>query len=107
MSDFRAKTASSERAVTAQLSVDRYPIYDHRERHGLTQKALAVRVGTTQSVIARLENADYEGHSLRMMARIAAAVGERFTVAFSGDTEVDDIERHYADSITSLPAPPA
>ena len=62
-------------------------IYDLRDRHGLTQKALAARVGTTQSVIARLEDADYEGHSLRMLARIAAAVGERVTIAFSGETE--------------------
>ncbi len=62
-------------------------ICDLRERHGLTQKALAARVGTTQSVIARLEDADYEGHSLRMLARIAAAVGEKVTIAFSGETE--------------------
>ena len=59
-------------------------IYDLRDRHGLTQKALAERVGTTQSVIARLEDADYDGHSLRMLARIAAAVGEHVTMAFSG-----------------------
>ena len=62
-------------------------IYDLRERRGLTQKGLAARVGTTQSVIARLEDADYEGHSLRMLARIASAVGERVTIAFSGETE--------------------
>jgi DNA-binding XRE family transcriptional regulator len=62
-------------------------IYDLRERHGLTQKGLAARVGTTQSVIARLEDADYEGHSLRMLARVAAAVGEHVTIAFSGETE--------------------
>lgn len=62
-------------------------ISDLRERHGLTQKALAARVGTTQSVIARLEDADYEGHSLRMLARIASAVGEKVTIAFSGDIE--------------------
>ena len=62
-------------------------IYDLRERHGLTQEALAARVGTTQSVIARLEDADYEGHSLRMLARIAAAVGEHVTIAFSGESE--------------------
>jgi hypothetical protein len=32
-------------------------------------------VGTTQSVISRLEDADYEGHSLAMLRRIARAVG--------------------------------
>ncbi|MFM5983247.1 MAG: helix-turn-helix domain-containing protein, partial [Sphaerospermopsis kisseleviana] len=46
-------------------------IYDARKQAGLTQKQLADLVGTTQSVIARLEDADYEGHSLSMLARIA------------------------------------
>lgn len=50
-------------------------IYDLREKAGLTQGTLARRVGTTQSVISRLEDADYEGHSLRMLSRIASALG--------------------------------
>ena len=50
-------------------------IYDMRDRAGLTQTALARKVGTTASVISRLEDADYEGHSLLMLRRIAAAVG--------------------------------
>ncbi|HEX5726696.1 MAG TPA: helix-turn-helix domain-containing protein, partial [Longimicrobiaceae bacterium] len=33
-------------------------IYDRRTAAGLSQKDLAKRVGTTQSVISRLENAD-------------------------------------------------
>ena len=75
-------------AWTAEVAIGvSQAICDLRERHGLTQKALAARVGTTQSVIARLEDADYEGHSLRMLARIAAAVGEHVTIAFSGETE--------------------
>ncbi len=53
-----------------------------RERHGLTQAALAARVGTSQSAIARLENASYAGHSTAMLRRIAAAVGERVVVRF-------------------------
>ncbi len=32
---------------------------------GLTQAQLAERVGTTQSVISDLEDAEYEGHSIR------------------------------------------
>jgi DNA-binding XRE family transcriptional regulator len=51
-------------------------LYDLRARHGLTQKALAALAGTTQSVIARLEDANYEGHSLSMLSRIAAAIRE-------------------------------
>ena len=55
----------------------------HPEVHEkLTQKQLAELVGTTQSVIARLEDADYEGHSLSMLQRIAAAVNKRLEVRF-------------------------
>ena len=50
-------------------------VYDLRTGAKLTQAQLAKRMGTTQSVISRLENADYEGHSLAMLGRIARAVG--------------------------------
>lgn len=49
-------------------------IYQIREKAGLTQKQLATRIGTTQSVISRLEDADYEGQSLQMLRRVADAV---------------------------------
>jgi len=55
-------------------------IYDLRREAGLTQKQLAALVGTTQSVISRLEDADYEGHSLSMLSRIAAALNRRLKV---------------------------
>jgi DNA-binding XRE family transcriptional regulator len=57
-------------------------IHDVRSNAKLTQKQLAELVGTTQSVIARLEDADYEGHSLSMLQRIAAAVNKRLEVRF-------------------------
>lgn len=50
-------------------------IYDARVTARLTQRQLAERIGTTQSVIARLEDADYSGHSLTMLTRIAFALG--------------------------------
>lgn len=49
-------------------------IYDLRKQAGLTQKQLADRVGTKQSVICRLEDADYGRQSLRMLQRIAEAM---------------------------------
>jgi ribosome-binding protein aMBF1 (putative translation factor) len=55
-------------------------IFDARTKAGLTQKDLARTVGTTQSVIARLEDADYEGHSLGMLTRIAAALNKRVDI---------------------------
>jgi transcriptional regulator with XRE-family HTH domain len=43
---------------------------------------LAEKLGTKQSVISRLEDADYEGHSLTMLQRIAAALGRRLEIRF-------------------------
>jgi predicted transcriptional regulator len=57
-------------------------IYDARSKAGLTQKELAKLVGTTQSVIARLEDADYDGHSLNMLNRIAAALNKQVDIRF-------------------------
>ena len=57
-------------------------IYDARTKAKLSQKQLAELVGTTQPVIARLEDADYEGHSLSMLRRIAEALDRRIEVRF-------------------------
>ncbi len=57
-------------------------IHDLRDKAGLTQKELAKLVGTTPSVISRLEDADYEGHSLSMLRRIAAALDKRVEIRF-------------------------
>ena len=57
-------------------------IYDLRKAAGLSQRALAELVGTTASVICRLEDADYEGHSLAMLQRIASAVNKRVEIRF-------------------------
>lgn len=51
-----------------------------REAAGLTQDQLAKKIGTTQSVISRLEDADYEGHSLKMLERIAEALNQRVII---------------------------
>ena len=50
-------------------------VREMREHADLTQSELAKKVGTTQSVIARLEGAEYARHSLTMLKRIAAACG--------------------------------
>lgn len=57
-------------------------IYALRTKAGLTQKQLAKLVGTTDSVISRLEDADYEGHSMAMLNRIAAALDKRVEIRF-------------------------
>lgn len=62
-------------------------IYNARTARGLSQAQLAELVGTSQSVIARLEDADYEGHSLSMLRRIGAALGYEVQVNFIDRTE--------------------
>ena len=47
-------------------------IFELRTGAGLTQGQLGELIGTTESVICRLEDADYEGHSLAMLRRITA-----------------------------------
>ncbi len=55
-------------------------IYNLRTQAGLSQAQLAKLVGTTQSVISRLEDADYNGHSFNMLRRIASALHCRVEV---------------------------
>ena len=50
-------------------------VREMREDSCVTQSGLARKVRTTQFVIARLENAEYAGHSLSMLERIAVACG--------------------------------
>ena len=61
--------------------VARY-IRELREEAGLSQEKLAELVGTTASVICRLEDADYEGYSLSMLNRIALALDRRIKIDF-------------------------
>lgn len=77
--DSHLRQLADEAVVNAEVA---QLIHDVRSKAKLTQKQLAELVGTTQSVIARLEDADYEGHSLTMLQRIAAAVNKRLEVRF-------------------------
>ena len=57
-------------------------IYEARTKAGLTQAQLARLIGTSQPVISQLEDADYRGHSLTMLRRIASALGKRLKIEF-------------------------
>ena len=74
------RIASFERALAdANIATS---IYELRTEAGLSQRELAALVGTTASVICRLEDSNYEGHSMAMLRRVAAAVGKRVEVRF-------------------------
>jgi len=64
-----------------------FQIYNARIAAGLTQKQLANHIGSQQSVIARLEDADYEGHSLSMLRRIAEALNCSLAVSLAPKTK--------------------
>jgi ribosome-binding protein aMBF1 (putative translation factor) len=71
--------ALAEATLNAQIAQE---IYALRTKAGLTQKQLAELVKTTDSVISRLEDADYAGHSLKMLQRISAALNRRLEIHF-------------------------
>jgi len=71
--------AVAEEAINAHIAQQ---VYDLRMAAKLTQKELAERIGTQQSVISRIEDADYEGHSLGMLKRIAEALGKKLRIEF-------------------------
>jgi ribosome-binding protein aMBF1 (putative translation factor) len=74
----RARKSASYRKVFARTlhQIDlAMLVREMREESGFTQSELAKKVGTTQSVIARLEDAEYTGHSLTMLERIATVCG--------------------------------
>ena len=79
--DFEERVAADKLNVRVAML-----IYQVRTEAGLTQTQLAQRVGTSQPNIARLEDADYEGHSLSMLQRIAVALGKQVEIQMV-DTE--------------------
>ena len=68
-------------------------IYEARMGAGLSQKQLADKIGSRQSVISRLEDADYDGHSLTMLRRVASALGLKLEIKLvSAQAQVTLIE---------------
>lgn len=78
--DFLAKAAAREGFVEAYdaLALE-YQVADQmlkaRPRAGLTQDAVAERMGTTKSAVSRLESAGKHAPSLATFKRYAKAVG--------------------------------
>jgi len=62
----------------ARIAVE---IASFREQAGLTQKELAQKVGTSQSAIARMENAGYQNYSLRTLRKIAEVLDLELVVS--------------------------
>jgi ribosome-binding protein aMBF1 (putative translation factor) len=67
----------AEETLKAQIA---QMIYEARTAAGLTQHALAARVGTKPSVITRLEDADVDSDALFLLHRMAAALGRALDI---------------------------
>jgi len=73
-------------------------IYDMRTKAGLTQRELARKVGTSASAINRLESADYQGHTIAMVRRIASALSRRLELRAVRIRKASVKARHVATS---------
>jgi transcriptional regulator with XRE-family HTH domain len=78
-------------------------IYELRTEAGMTQQELAKLIGTTQSVISRLEDEEYEGHSLEMLHRIATALNKKMTVVMTAeDPKADSLRCAFQQALRYL-----
>ena len=57
-------------------------IYDLRTEAGLSQRELAARMGTTQSVISRLEEGGGARNRIDTLARVATALDRHLVLSF-------------------------
>ncbi len=75
--DFSARFDAAGQAWDVALQITAL-----REKAGLTQKELARKLKTSQQQISRLESPAYEGHSLRMLRRVAHALHADVKIVF-------------------------
>jgi len=66
-----------------------------RESEGLSQNALAKALGTQAPAISRIEDADYDGHSLRILRKIADYFGQNLIVSFQPKSPSAATARRY------------
>lgn len=75
----RLQAVFEDELVNAELARE---LYELRKEAKLPQSELARLARTTASVISRLEDPSYRGHSLSMVSRIARILGKNIQVKF-------------------------
>ncbi len=84
--DLTKKHGLQEEADAAYINaVVAHLIYNARTEAGLSQQELGDMIGSTQPTISRLEDADYDGHSLSILRRIAVALKKRISISLLDD----------------------
>ena len=96
--DVKRGLAQPSAAEAAEIDADfelGQLIYDLRIEAGLSQRALAERMGTTQSVISRLEEGGGARNRIDTLARVAKALGRHLVVSFPAEVpdHLDDAVR--------------
>ncbi len=77
----RAPAAQTRAGVEQDLALGQL-IYDLRTEAGFSQRELAERMGTTQSVISRLEGGGGARNRIDTLARVATALDRHLVVSF-------------------------
>ena len=85
----RRPTSATVRAGVEQDLALGQLIHDLRTGAGLSQRALAERMGTTQSVISRLEEGGGARNRIDTLARVATALGRHLVLSFPVDVPAD------------------
>jgi predicted XRE-type DNA-binding protein len=75
-------SAGKRAAIEQDLAMGQL-IFDLRTGAGLSQRQVAERMGTTQSVISRLEEGGGARNRLDTLARVAKALDRHLVVSFS------------------------
>ena len=74
-----------------------------RDQRGMTQEQLADLVGTKQTGISRIENANYSGWSIKMLKKIARALGCRLRVSFETFGTLLDEDKNFNEESLKRP----
>jgi len=72
----------AEREKTGREMALGMKIRQLREEAGWTQQQLAEKIGTQPSAISRIEDADYDSHTVSLLERVAEALGMVLVVDF-------------------------
>ncbi len=84
------KKSKSEPSAEARAGIEQdldlgKLIYDLRIEAGLSQRELAEKMGTTQSVISRLEEGGGAKNRIDTLARVATALGRHLVLSFPAE----------------------
>ena len=85
---FRAPSAATRAGVEQDLALGQL-IYDLRTEAGLSQRELATRMGTTQSVISRLEEGGGARNRIDTLPRVATALNRHLVLSFPEEAPTD------------------